>query len=193
MTREQLAALDPNKVRKDKALFALFKSYATEDAAQVFPGGKLPSGCFGCSFSKHFATWRVNFLTPKTPRKMSNSTGKTYELKDPNYRVYFKGQVLSSKSTDAEWADWVNHPESEEKRKKRVDQFETLPEDLREKKVAPKKAAAKKAAPKKANSDDKTSETDIRKSVSEEKVADRAAKQAKAPSDSDEAKTETNE
>lgn len=144
MTREQLAALDPNKVRKDKALFALFKKYITEDN-----NGVTPQGCLGCSFSKHFSKWRSNYLTQKTPRKMSNSTGRTYELKDANYRVYFKGNVLGSKSTDAEWVDWINHPESEEKRKKRIAQFETLPEELQAKKAAPKKAAAKKTAPKK--------------------------------------------
>lgn len=142
MKREELANLDPSKVRKDKSLFALFKKYATEDAAEVFPDGKLPSGCFGCSFSRHFATWRRHYITTKTEFKMSQSTGKTYELASPNFRVYFKGKVLNSQSTDGEWIDWINHPEEDEKRKKRTSQFSKLPEEV---KPETKKTRAKKA------------------------------------------------
>lgn len=140
MTREQLAALNPNKVRKDKALFALFKKYATEDAAQVFPGGKLPSGCFGCSFSKHFATWRRHYLPQQEEKRMSSK--KTYELNDPNYRVYFKGRVLDKNSSNEDWGEWVNYPADEAKRKKRESQFKKLPSNEVEEK--PKKTRAKK-------------------------------------------------
>lgn len=143
MTREQLAALDPNKVRKDKALFTLFKKYATEDAAQVFPGGKLPSGCFGCSFSKHFATWRRNFLPQQEEKRMSSK--KTYELNDPNYRVYFKGRVLDKNSSNEEWDEWANHPSDKTKRQKRAEQFKKAP--TTEVEVKPKKTRAKKTEP----------------------------------------------
>lgn len=143
MTREKLAELDPNKVRKDKTLFALFKQYITEDN-----NGVTPQGCLGCSFPKHFSEWRSNYLTQKTSRKMSNSTGITYELKDAKYRVYFNGKVLGSKSTDAEWVEWLQYPEQAEKKSERADKFEVLPEEVREEKPkkTPKKSASKKAA-----------------------------------------------
>lgn len=160
MTREQLAALDPSKVRKDKALFALFKKYATEDAAQVFPGGKLPSGCFGCSFSKHFATWR-RYYSPQQ-EEIIMPTKRTYELNDPNYRVYFKGRVLDKNSSSQDWEEWANYPADADKRKKRVDQFKKLPSaDVEEK---PKKT--------------KTKKSDVLKAISEEKVIDRQNKQS---------------
>ncbi len=70
------------------------------------------------------------------------SSKKTYELNDPNYRVYFKGRVLDKNSTNEEWNEWANHPVDEAKRKKRESQFKKLPSnDVEEK---PKKTRTKK-------------------------------------------------
>ncbi|WP_257657702.1 hypothetical protein [Parapedobacter lycopersici] len=175
MIREKLAALEPSKVRKDKSLFALFKKYATEDAAQVFPGGKLPSGCFGCSFSKHFATWRKHYLPQQEENRMPSK--KTYDLNDPNYRVYFKGRVLDKNSSNEDWEEWVKYPSDADKRKKRAGQFKKLPSVEVEDK--PKKSKAKRA--------------DILKASSEEKVIDQHNKQDDKKLEDPEQIPETNE
>lgn len=73
------------------------------------------------------------------------SSKKTYELNDPNYRVYFKGRVLDKKSSNEDWGEWVNYPADEAKRKKRESQFKKLP--AVEVEVKPKKTRAKKTAP----------------------------------------------
>lgn len=135
MTREELASQSSSRVRKDNALFSLFKKYITEDAALIFSGGKLPNGCFGCQFNQHFRVWSSFILKDKVQVSTKVNTTimdyskKTYELENPTYRVFFDGNVLSSSSSDGQWMEWINYAEGDLK-KERKEKFKTLPEAL---------------------------------------------------------------
>lgn len=155
MTREQLAVLGGHKVRKDAKLFQLFKTYITEDAVHIFPGGKLPSGCFGCQFANNFRKWQNHVLKDEKIEIMAGE--KTYVLESPGYRVYFKGSVLSKDSDDRQWVEWITFAKGE-KREERKAKFKTLPQALRPKEAkkadtgatpTEEPAAAEKKAPKK--------------------------------------------
>lgn len=134
MTREELASLGSSKVRKDNALFNLFKKYITEDAAQLFSSGRLPNGCFSCQYSQHFRVWS-NYILKDNIRKNNNmeNYSRTYELEKPAFKVYFKGSVLSADSTDGEWIEWINYAEGDAK-KARLEKFSKLPDALKVKK-----------------------------------------------------------
>lgn len=129
MTREQLAALGATKVRKDKALFSLFKQYITEDAALIYSSGKLPTGCFSCQFPTHFNRWS-GFIKKKDD---TMSTKKTYELADNRYRVYFNGGILDNSSDDDQWVAWIKYKQSKYSVDRKA-KFKTLPEAIRPKK-----------------------------------------------------------
>ncbi len=86
---------------------------------------------------------------------------RTYELNDPNYRVYFKGRVLDKKSSNEDWDEWVNYPADLQKRKKRESQFKKLPTAGEKTAAKPKQSRAKKAA-----------SIDIHKAGSEPKAID---------------------
>lgn len=148
MTKKELAKLDSQRVRRDAALFSLFKKYANEDAGLLYSTGKLPGGCFGCQFNSMFNRWRKLYTnspdhSPANYTTMSKT--KTYKLKNEATKYYFGGKVLSNKSTDGEWLRWINKPEDKEEVKRRKDIFETLPGKAKESKP---KAAAKTVDPK---------------------------------------------
>lgn len=126
MKREDLARLDPREIRKDAKKFSLFKQYVTEDASFVFPSGKLPQGCFGCQFLSNFSKWKNYVLKPKTKQGMSKN--KSYKLQNDKFIVYFKGRVLDKNSTDEDWEDWINYPNTPEKIQDRKRYFNKLPD-----------------------------------------------------------------
>lgn len=131
ISRIELAKMDANKVRRNPALFANFKTYVTEDAKYLYPAGRLPSGCFGCQFQSLFQKWKSYILYPvteKTNKKMAKSNS-TYELKDKHTKVYFEGKILSSNSSSEDWNRWINYPVDETKVQKRKDMFVKLPID----------------------------------------------------------------
>ena len=51
MTKKELANKKSSEVRNNATLFSLFKDFLLED------WGKIPSGCFGCEFNKHYERW----------------------------------------------------------------------------------------------------------------------------------------
>lgn len=77
---------------------------------------------------------------------MSN-TNSTYQLKDRNTKLFFKGEIIDRNSPDEVWNDWINHAPTDEKRQKREDYFEVLPNSSADDKPkATKKATKPKAA-----------------------------------------------
>lgn len=130
MTKEELAGKNFESVRKDPALFGLFKKYATEDAGLMYTSGKLPAGCFGCQSRNIFSRWaklyRENNFKP-TQITVTMSTQITYELKNKASKYFFGGKILSNKSTDAEWIKWVENAKTVDERQRRLDIFEKLP------------------------------------------------------------------
>lgn len=50
-----------------------------------------------------------------------------YELKNKATRVYFKGKILSNKSSGEDWKDWLNHPMEKAKRDARKEYFSVAP------------------------------------------------------------------
>lgn len=78
---------------------------------------------------------------------MENS--KTYQLAQKNYRVYFKGQVLSDQSSDAEWVDWITYAKGDQRRE-RKEKFSVLPEALQTKKESASEDASEEQPVKKA-------------------------------------------
>lgn len=145
MTREQLAKKSASEVRKDKVLFGLYKDYFQQDAHLIYPNGKPPGNCFGCTFNTHYRKWQ-NLQTKDTqPIEKMAKDNNTYVLKDPGYRVYFKGEILSKNSPADKWKDWINYPKDAEKVKKRKALFEVLDKADDPK---PKAAKRKKAEPK---------------------------------------------
>ena len=133
MTKEELAKQSFDSVRRDPALFGLFKKYVAEDAGLIYASGKLPAGCFGCQSRNIFSRW-ANIYREKTfkPTKITNamSTEITYELKNKASKYFFAGKVLSNKSTDAEWIRWVDVAKSKEERERRLALFSKLPKGL---------------------------------------------------------------
>lgn len=128
MTRQELAKMDANKIRRKPDLFALFKKYLAEDVSLVWKGRTtLPSGCFNCAFNTNFAKWKNIVLQSKT-KKMSNSK-KTFKLKDNATKFYFNGGVLDKNSSDKDWREWIDYPVDKAKVAYRESFFETLPED----------------------------------------------------------------
>lgn len=136
MTREELAKLGGNKVRKDNALFSLFKKYITEDAVHLFSSGKLPPGCFGCSFQSYYRKWsnfilsnqnlNINTMATKSKKTTTQKAKKTYELKDQHLKVYFDGKIIDKNSSDDDWIKWLKFiPEQTKTRELR---FESLPD-----------------------------------------------------------------
>lgn len=134
MTRKELAKLDASKVRRKPDLYALYKKYVTEDAKHIYATGTLPAGCFGCQFSSIFQKWKnyilfgeekLNSTTMKTTENK-----KTYVLSNPAFKVFFKGGVLSNKSTDSQWNEWINHPVDSKLIENRKSIFKTLPASL---------------------------------------------------------------
>lgn len=127
MTKEELAKIEAKKVRSDTSLFALFRKYVTEDAGLIYSTGKLPQGCFGCQFNSLFSKWQKLYQSPLNTIKMANSEKKTYELENNATRIFFKGSVLSSNSSDEQWLEWLNHPADVSKRESRQKYFKKLP------------------------------------------------------------------
>lgn len=129
MERKKLAKKSSSSVRKDNALFSLFRKYLEEDAAHVFPNGKMPSGCFGCQFNNTFRKWSTYIITGKPQNsKPMLQTDKTYKLRKSGFIAYFKGEFLSKKSTDEQWQAWINYPRSQNEVKKRKAEFTVLPQ-----------------------------------------------------------------
>lgn len=130
MTKEELAGKNFESVRKDPALFGLFKKYATEDAGLMYTSGKLPAGCFGCQSRNIFSRWaklyRENNFKP-TQITNTMSTQITYVLKNKASKYFFGGKILSNKSTDAEWIKWVENAKTVEERERRLAVFDKLP------------------------------------------------------------------
>lgn len=130
MTKEELAGKNFESVRKDPALFGMFKKYATEDAGLMYTSGKLPAGCFGCQSRNIFSRWaklyRENNFKP-TQITNTMSTQITYVLKNKASKYFFGGKILSNKSTDAEWIKWVENAKTVEERERRLAVFEKLP------------------------------------------------------------------
>ena len=131
MTRQELASIDANRVRRDSKLFALYKKYVTEDAKYLYASGKLPSNCFGCTFRTLFQKWRNHVLqdgaTTKKNNNMSTESKRVYKLKNDAFKVYFKGGVLSNKSTGDQWHEWINYPAQKALRDERKAKFEQAP------------------------------------------------------------------
>lgn len=143
MDRVTLAKIDPSKVRKDGKLFAEFKRYVTEDAPLIYASGKLPQGCFGCNFKTIFGKWKNVVLNQgddapikAQPKNKKNMDKKTYKLDNPVKKYYFKGKVLSKKSSDGDWIDWIKYPKEKSKVEARKKIFSVLPEALQPKKKA---------------------------------------------------------
>lgn len=61
---------------------------------------------------------------------------KTYKLDNPVKKYYFKGKVLSKKSSDGDWIDWIKYPKEKSKVEARKKIFSVLPEALQPKKKA---------------------------------------------------------
>lgn len=156
MTKEALAKLDPSEIRKDNALFSLFKKYVTEDAGLLYQSGKLPSGCFGCQFNSLFRKWSLLYKEDLQLKNAIEMKTQTYKLKEQTAAFYFGGKILNRKSSDAEWLQWINYPTDPAKVKQRQEIFEVLP-GLSESK--PKTARSTKKTTKKAD-DRAVSETE---------------------------------
>ena len=124
MTREQLIKKKSSEVRNNATLFNYFKNYLIED------WGALPHGCFGCQFSTTFDAWKRQVLEGTTSKTKAitllnkETNMNTYILKDKNFKTYFKGEVLSANSSDAEWKDFLE--KSDENKSK----FLVLPSDF---------------------------------------------------------------
>jgi len=128
-TREQLAKMSSEEVRKNPELFSLFEQYVKEDVCELYYNCQLPYNCFGCHYSTFFAKWShhvLQNLNTKKNKKMSNSK-VTYQLKDERIKLYFKGEILDKNSPDESWNDFINFPEDAEKVKKRKELFDKLP------------------------------------------------------------------
>lgn len=153
MTKEALAKLDPSMIRKDNALFSLFKKYVTEDAGLIYPSGKLPSGCFGCQFNSLFRKWSLLYKEDLQLKNAIEMKTQTYKLKEQSTAFYFGGKILNRKSSDAEWLQWINYPTDPAKVKQRQEIFEVIPglseskpKTTRSSKKATKKTEAKVSA-----------------------------------------------
>jgi hypothetical protein len=124
MTREQLINKGSSEVRNNAALFDYFKNYLIED------WGALPDGCFGCQFSTTFDRWKRQVLQGTTGETKAitllnkEANMNTYILKDKHFKTYFKGEVLSANSSDAEWREFLE--KSEENKSK----FLVLPSEF---------------------------------------------------------------
>lgn len=139
MTKEALAKMDSSVVRKDNALFSLFKKYVTEDAGLIYKSGKLPSGCFGCQFNSIFRRWSLLYREELNLKNAIEMKTQTYKLKDQATSFYFGGKILNKNSSDAEWLQWINHPKDADKVKQRKDVFAVLPGEAKPKtKAKPK-------------------------------------------------------
>lgn len=134
MTKENLAKIDANKVRKSSDLFALFKKYVTEDAGLIYASGKLPAGCFGCQFQTIFSKWRNVVINKNynTKRNIMSNSKKTYILKNKATKFWFDGNVVDQNSSDLEWLRWIKYPVDTAKVEQRKQYFEKLPKDPEE-------------------------------------------------------------
>jgi hypothetical protein len=113
MTREELINKGSSGVRNNATLFALFKEFLIED------WGGIPEGCFGCQFSTTFERWQRQVLsgtTKETILQKKDTDMNTYILKDKHFKTYFKGEVLSANSSDAEWKEFLEKSEENKAR-----------------------------------------------------------------------------
>jgi hypothetical protein len=116
MTREELINKGSSSVRNNATLFVLFKEFLIED------WGGIPEGCFGCQFSTTFDRWKRQVLAGTTNEtkeinlKNKDTDMNTYILKDKHFKTYFKGEVLSANSSDAEWKEFLEKSEENKAR-----------------------------------------------------------------------------
>lgn len=121
MTKQELANRQSGDVRHNAVLFDLFQKYLLED------WGQIPPGCFGCDFQKHFTAWAKPYKEQThVEQKKLEIMNTGYVLVDSEFKTYFKGEVLSKRSSAAQWAKFINDdPKKVEARKKH---FRQLPE-----------------------------------------------------------------
>ena len=111
MTKQELANKKSSEVRNNTTLFSLFKDFLLED------WGKIPSGCFGCEFNKHYERWAKPYRESKIiVQQIKTISNMNYILKDENFKTFFKGEVLSKNSSSAEWADFILSNKTEERK-----------------------------------------------------------------------------
>lgn len=147
MTRDELIKQGASKVRRSPALYALYKKYVTEDAKEMYASGRLPKGCFGCQFNSIFSRWKKHVSLNKSDtsklkdmavysakkvdkaqkKKAAPSGDRSYQLKSPTKKLFFKGKVLSRYSSSEDWLGFINHPKDPAKVKARKDLFSKLP------------------------------------------------------------------